>query len=261
MSLKRKFQPTYFENTITMGAKQSNMSATQKQHQHPAQKRAKPRSSSTASNTTRHGNKPIQPVVNPVPQFDEQQCRLLFKKYADPDTPDTISPEGMQRFFEDLGLSVEDVLVIAFAWKMNLQTMGYITENEWMQGMRELGTDSLEKLQAKRPELENALNDAEQMKDMYRYTFGYAKNKDQKCMDVEVASALWSMLLGSKFPIVNDFLTFLQEKCPVRVVNRDQWQSFLEFAATVSPDLSEYDETSAWPVLFDEYVEWKREQA
>ncbi|KAI7887225.1 hypothetical protein K492DRAFT_121582, partial [Lichtheimia hyalospora FSU 10163] len=128
-----------------------------------------------------------------------------FNKYADPDTPDTISPEGMQRFFEDLGLSVEDVLVIAFAWKMNLQTMGKFNE----------------------------------------------------C----VASALWSMLLGSKFPIVNDFLTFLQEKCPVRVVNRDQWQSFLEFAATVSPDLSDYDETSAWPVLFDEYVEWKREQA
>lgn len=47
-------------------------------------------------------------------------------------------------------------------------------------------TDSMEKLQAKRPELENALNDAEQMKEMYRYTFGYAKNKDQKCMDVEV---------------------------------------------------------------------------
>lgn len=66
------------------------------------------------------------------------------------------------------------------------------------------------------------------------------------------------------------------------MVNRDQWQSFLEFAATVSPDLSDYDETSAckkitgrdylhdsdwWamivvgPVLFDEYVEWKREQA
>lgn len=68
MSLKRKFQPAFFENNITMGAKQSNMSAAQKQQYHPAQKRAKPRSSSTASNTaaTRHNNKPTQPVANPM---------------------------------------------------------------------------------------------------------------------------------------------------------------------------------------------------
>ena len=67
MSLKRKFQPTLFENNITMGAKQSNMSATQKQQYHPAQKRAKPRSSSTASNTaTRYNNKNTPPVANPV---------------------------------------------------------------------------------------------------------------------------------------------------------------------------------------------------
>ena len=65
MSLKRKLQPTYLQNNITMGAKQSNMSAQKQQH-NPAQKRAKPRSSSTASNrtATRHSNN--KPAVNPV---------------------------------------------------------------------------------------------------------------------------------------------------------------------------------------------------
>lgn len=50
------------------------------------------------------------------------------------------------------------------------------------------------------------------------------------------------MLLAERFPIVHDFVTFLQEKKPVRVINRDQWQSFLEFVAS---DISNYDESSA----------------
>lgn len=53
---------------------------------------------------------------------------------------------------------------------------------------------------------------------------------------------LWTMLLSETYPVVNEFVTFLQEKRPVKVINRDQWQSFLEF---VSTDISEYDESSA----------------
>lgn len=50
------------------------------------------------------------------------------------------------------------------------------------------------------------------------------------------------MLLSERFPIVYDFVSFLQEKKPVKVINRDQWQSFLEF---VSIDMADYDESSA----------------
>ena len=42
-------------------------------------------------------------------QFDEKQCIQLFNRYADTDTPDLISPEGTRQFFEDLGVSIEDV--------------------------------------------------------------------------------------------------------------------------------------------------------
>jgi hypothetical protein len=50
------------------------------------------------------------------------------------------------------------------------------------------------------------------------------------------------MLLCDKLPIVHEFVAFLQEKRPVKVINRDQWQSFIEFA---SSDISNYDESSA----------------
>ena len=42
-------------------------------------------------------------------QFDRQRCAQLFQQYAEPDSPDTITPDGTKQFFEDLGLSIEDV--------------------------------------------------------------------------------------------------------------------------------------------------------
>ncbi|KAI9497350.1 hypothetical protein BDB00DRAFT_620330 [Zychaea mexicana] len=62
-------------------------------------------------------------LISDRPQFNEQACQRWFEQYADPDTPNMISPEGMQRFFEDLGLSLEDVLGIVFAWKIKAETM------------------------------------------------------------------------------------------------------------------------------------------
>jgi len=83
---------------------------------------------------------------------------------------------------------------------------GYITKDEWMFGMKELEyvsgkekrgnqggklklacrTDSIEKLRAKRSDFEKVFHDPEQFKEMYKYTFTYAKNRDQKCMEIEV---------------------------------------------------------------------------
>ncbi|KAI8974472.1 hypothetical protein BDB01DRAFT_728997, partial [Pilobolus umbonatus] len=135
-----------------------------------------------------------------------------FNHYADPDVPNMITPDGTRQFFEDLGLSIEDVLIFAIAWKMQTSTMGYISKEEWMNGMELLGY---------------------------------------------VSNILWSLLLNDKYPMVTEFIQFMEDKQPVKVVNRDQWYSFLEF---ISSDLASYDESSAWPVLFDEFVEWKRIQ-
>ncbi|OBZ88454.1 DCN1-like protein 4 [Choanephora cucurbitarum] len=191
-----------------------------------------------------------------IPKFDEKQCIQLFHHYADTDAPDLISPEGTRQFFEDLGVSIEDSLIFAIAWRMQISIMGYITKEEWIQGMKSLQADSIEKLRERNDEFQKVLTDPEQFSKMYKYTFNYAKNKDQKCMEVETASVLWAMLLGNQYPIVQEFVTFLQERKPVKVINRDQWNSFLAFSAS---DLSAYDESSAWPVLFDEFVEWKHD--
>lgn len=130
---------------------------------------------------------------------------------------------------------------------------------------------TLPELKAKIPEFERVLQDPIQFKELYRYAFGYVKSKDQKCMEVDVgivfsflwwewlcgsladrcfpllqiAIVMWRLLLGNQSPHVESFATFLTERQPVKVINRDQWQSFLEFATTVSEDFHDYDEMSA----------------
>jgi hypothetical protein len=52
--------------------------------------------------------------------------------------------------------------------------------------IRSCRTDSIEKLRAKRHEFEQVFHDPEQFREMYKYTFTFAKNRDQKCMEIEV---------------------------------------------------------------------------
>ncbi|CAM0139400.1 unnamed protein product [Umbelopsis sp. WA50703] len=192
--------------------------------------------------------------------YSEKQCMDWFEQYQDPDMLGTITPEGMTKFMNDLGVSLESVTVLVISWQLNASSMGYFAREEWMSGMENLNICSTPQLKEKIPEFERVLQDPVQFKELYRYTFGYVKNKDQKCMDVDIAVIMWKLLLGSQSPQVDPFIAFLNERQPVKVINRDQWQSFLEFATTVSEDFHDYDEMSAWPVLFDEFVEWKREQ-
>jgi len=192
--------------------------------------------------------------------FNSKQCSDWFQQYEDSDMKGNITPEGMTKFIDDLGLSLESVTVLIISWQLNASSMGYLTREEWMTGMEKLEICTLPQLKAKIPEFEQVLHDPVQFKELYRYAFGYVKSKNQKCMDADIAIVMWRLLLGSQSPQVESFARFLTERQPVKVINRDQWQSFLEFATTVSEDFYDYDEVSAWPVLFDEFVQWRREQ-
>ncbi|GFO22345.1 defective in cullin neddylation protein [Plakobranchus ocellatus] len=78
-------------------------------------------------------------------------------------------------------------------------------------------------------------------------------------MDIETAKAMLSLVLGKNWPLFTYFHQFL-EQTKLKVINKDQWCNILEFSRAIQPDLENYDEDGAWPVMLDEFVEWLKDQ-
>ena len=75
-----------------------------------------------------------------------------------------------------------------------------------------LRCDSIEKLRLKLPALDAEIQDAIKFKDVYQFTFNYAKNQGQKGLDLEMAIAYWNIILRGRFKFLDLWCSFLQVK-------------------------------------------------
>ncbi|KAL1490707.1 hypothetical protein ABEB36_013360 [Hypothenemus hampei] len=187
--------------------------------------------------------------------FSQKRCLMWFREYTSTDDPDTLGPDGMEKFCEDIGVEPENVVMLVLAYKMQARQMGFFTKDEWLKGLSELQCDSIQKLQYRLDHLRSLLNDQNIFKSIYRYAYEFARDKDQRSMDMETAKAMLQLLLGKHWPLYTQFSQFLDQS-KYKVINKDQWSNILEFSRTIYNDLSNYDVDGAWPVMLDEFVEW-----
>ena len=77
-------------------------------------------------------------------------------------------------------------------------------------------------------------------------------------MDVELACALWDLLIGSsKCQFLNQWKAFLMgkfERKEIIVVTRDTWDLFYDFVKQTRGNLANFEDDGAWPVMIDEFV-------
>ncbi|CAL5376319.1 unnamed protein product [Camellia sinensis] len=157
----------------------------------------------------------------------------------------------------NLGVDHTDVTILMLAWKMNAQKQGYFTQDEWQRGLKALTVDTVNKLK-------NALSEEVRMPqnfaDFYSFAFQYCLTEDkQKWIDVECICELLDIVMGSQFPSQVAFIHQIHND--YKVINMDQWTSFLRFCSQDSfPDLKNYDTIEAWPLILDDFVECMREE-
>ncbi|KAJ0177216.1 hypothetical protein K1T71_007225 [Dendrolimus kikuchii] len=193
----------------------------------------------------------------------DSKINQLFDHYKD-SLEDAILAEGIENLCNDLQLSPDDFKVLVLAWKLNASQMCRFTKSEFVQGLRNMKTDSIKGIQNKLNEIIAELKkDTEQFKDLYRFTFkfGLEVSTGQRILPTDIAIVLWRLVFtNNEPPILDRWLLYLEKNPHIRGIPKDTWYMFLNFCEFVGEDLSSYDDTEAWPSLFDDFVEYENDQ-
>jgi len=172
---------------------------------------------------------------------------------------DVIQGDGSLKLQEELGaVEDDDPLMMIVSWKLNCEVTWEFSRGEFMDGLMVIGCHTIRQIKEKCEEWKREVEmNEESFKNFYTFVFGYLKTEPQaKVLLVETAETVWDMLLKRrKWGLYDQWIKFLKVK-QQKAISRDVWQQLLEFIDAYPKNLDKYDETAAWPLLFDEFVEW-----
>jgi len=199
------------------------------------------------------------PPPEPGQKIDVGAIDGYFNSYrGQGEDSNVIGQNDLMRFFQDLGLSPDDILTLAFSWKCQCKNIGEITKDEFLGGMKGMKITTKAEVKAYLPKLKGELNTERTFKEFYAWLFDYMKgdNPQKKVIELDFAIALWEMTLKDKFVLYDTWIKFLKEEHK-KPISRDTWQLLFEFSKI---NIDKYDSSEAWPVLIDEFVDYVRSQ-
>lgn len=169
---------------------------------------------------------------------------------------------GVGRFCQDLGVDPSDIVTLVISWHFSAATMCEFSKAEFVEGMDELGCTSMDGLKRQLPQLRAELKSSQTFGEIYNYAYGFACEKGQKCLQLDVAIAMWQLLFADhRWTLVQKWCDYLDVHHK-RAVSKDTWSQLLDFSKIVRTegDLEQFDASSnsAWPYLIDEFVDQLR---
>jgi len=190
----------------------------------------------------------------------------MFDKYRDDpqESPDAIGVEGSMQYLGDLGVGLDEVVVLAVLAELEAPTMGEFTRDGFLTGWKNYSADTLQKQQSTITQFRHLLStNPDFFKRVYRHTFLVARTPGQKGLQLDAAIEYWRLLFTSpsvswnspSTPWLEFWIEYLEEKWK-KSVNRDMWDQTLVFARKCLGDetMSWWSEDGAWPGVLDEFV-------
>lgn len=194
-------------------------------------------------------------------QNKHAQIEKYFNKYKD-NVEESILADGMEKFCVDLGVDPTEFIVLVLAWKFEASQMCRFTREEFINGCQKMQAHNAKSLRERFPDLLAEAKSQKNFKDLYNFTFSFGLDHStgQRSLPIDMALPLWDLVFTQNRPeILDRWFEFLKNS-GVRGIPRDTWNMFLPFVEAIYPDLSNYDESEAWPSLFDDFVESELEE-
>lgn len=249
LSLRRKSH----KKRATMTSSSSDLN----QHEAPPTTSVHSNNKSTTSMT----DKMSALLALPGTSNKQDLLEKYFNLYRD-DHEDAILAEGMEKFCSDLGVDPTEYIVLVLAWKFEASQMCRFTHEEFINGCQKMRVHDARSLRGRFPEMKEEVKDQEKFKSLYRFTFtfGLDQSTGQRSLPVDMAVPLWELVFEqNRTALLTDWCNFLRDT-NVKGISRDTWNLFLPFSMTVNNDFSNYDESEAWPSLFDDFVDYQKQK-
>jgi len=162
-------------------------------------------------------------------------------------------------------MEADDFRILVLAWYCQASQMCQFTRGEFTSGLLALEADSITSLRKSLQDVSSQLKPltSSDYHSLYKWAFSFAlENETQRTLSVEIACQLWKVVFSPDEPAILEFwLRFLESSADtIRGISRDTWNLFLIFVRRCAHDLSTYDETEAWPSLFDDFVHFHNDR-
>ena len=193
---------------------------------------------------------------------DENKIKRDFMNYANPKTK-KITEEGYEKMGKTLDIDIyTDVFITYFVYKCGSKQLDFITENEYIKGMKAFKCNTLNDVKNKIMKIRGKLLEIhnEDFRNFYNFLFdlnvpGSEQEKKKKTLSLEVVEVYFKNLFVDQFPITKEFLQFLKEKNVG--LKWDEWRMFLDFLqnmGTVFP--KDYNPAEYYPIVIDDFYYW-----
>ncbi|KAH8372087.1 hypothetical protein KR093_010045 [Drosophila rubida] len=200
----------------------------------------------------------ITTAVKESMEVSHQTLNKLFDVYKDPDDEDMILTDGIERLCNDLNYQPDEFAILVLAWCLDASQMCRFTKTEFIEGLHKMRADTIANIRLRLEQTIEMLRvDAEMFKQLYRFTFRFGLEPDQRVLSLEMAIDLWKLVFTVQTPdLFSNWVNFLEKHPNIRRIPKDTWNMYLNF--TEQCDIENYDDTEAWPSLFDDFVDYEK---
>jgi len=187
--------------------------------------------------------------------------------------------EGAQKYFDVIGIDLEDVSVLVVSELLDAPSLGEFSREGFITGWTNAASasnpcDSLDRQKMHIKSLVQKLpNDPSYFKQVYKGSFKYAKQENQRAIPVESAFAFWDTFFdGQKggidwsssstnwYELWREYYTSKNN----RPVNKDLWNQVAELVSKTREPGGEtmewWSEDGAWPTAVDDFVAFVKEK-